>query len=152
MMREAGNGPIASVMFGMDEDRPDIFRKTLEFLMAGKVFNAFYFIFTPPPGSKLLDEMTAQGRMLHNHWHFYDGAHSVFRPKHMTSEELTKRFWDLYNEFYSFKNILKRMYNTARISPEPIKSIFENTLFYWIFRRAVRSYQHPLSGGLGKSL
>jgi radical SAM superfamily enzyme YgiQ (UPF0313 family) len=152
MMREAGIGPIASVMFGMDEDRPDIFRKTLEFLMGGKVFNAFYFIFTPPPGSKLLDEMTAEGRVLHNNWHFYDGAHSVFRPKHMTSEELTKSFWDLYNEFYSLKNILKRMYNTARISPNPIKSIFENTLFYWIFRRAVRSYQHPLSGGLGKSL
>ncbi|MBN2159800.1 MAG: B12-binding domain-containing radical SAM protein [Spirochaetes bacterium] len=150
MIRKAGIGPIASMMLGMDHDTPDTFDQTLDFLKKNKIFNAFFFIFTPIPGSAVFDELKAQGRLLHRNMHLYDGAHVVFRPSNFTPEELTDGFWKLYNEFYSIKNILRRTYDTAVISSNPVRNIFENSLFYWFFRHAVRAYEHPLSGGLGR--
>jgi hypothetical protein len=35
--------------------------------------------------------MEAAGRLLHRDWTFYDPAQAVFRPKHMTPEELELR-------------------------------------------------------------
>ena len=44
----------------------------------------------------------------------YNTSHVVFLPKNMTREELYNGYLWTYQEFYSFKNILKRMPDSAR--------------------------------------
>ena len=39
-------------------------------------------------GTPLFRQMEAEGRLLHRDWTLYDTGHVVFRPKHMTPEEL----------------------------------------------------------------
>ena len=42
----------------------------------------------------------------------------------MTPEELTKAYWELYNEVYSMKSIIKRTLLTKTIFKRPIDAIF----------------------------
>jgi len=45
-------------------------------------------------------------------------------PKNMTPEELTKAYWDLYNEVYTMKSILKRTIFTSTFIKRPFNAIF----------------------------
>ena len=42
----------------------------------------------------------------------------------MTPEELTKAYWELYNEVYSMKSIIKRTLLTRTFFKRPIDAIF----------------------------
>ena len=43
------------------------------------------------PGHAAVPAVEAEGRLLHKDWSLYDTAHVVFRPRHMTPEELRSR-------------------------------------------------------------
>ena len=45
--------------------------------------------------------MEAEGRLLHQDWSLYDTAHGVFRPKHMTPEELEAGYAWCYRRLFS---------------------------------------------------
>ena len=49
---------------------------------------ATFHILTPYPGTPLFRQMEAEPRLLHRNWDLYDTAHAVFRPEHLTPEEL----------------------------------------------------------------
>ena len=61
----------------MDEDDPDVFRKTVEFLVREKVAYADFFILTPMPGTGLRRKLNEQGRIFDFDWSHYDGLHAV---------------------------------------------------------------------------
>jgi hypothetical protein len=52
--------------------------------------------------------MEFEGRLLHRDWSLYDTAHAVFRPKHMTPEELEQGYGWLYERLFSHASIWKR--------------------------------------------
>jgi hypothetical protein len=52
--------------------------------------------------------MEAQGRILHRDWNLYDTGHAVFRPKHMTSEELEQGYAWIYHRLFSMASIWHR--------------------------------------------
>ncbi len=45
--------------------------------------------------------MEAEGRLLHRDWSLYDTAHVVFRPRHMTPEELAEGYAWCYERLFS---------------------------------------------------
>jgi radical SAM superfamily enzyme YgiQ (UPF0313 family) len=104
-----GIGVHGSFIFGFDNDTPDIFDSTIDFVMRNRLEVANYCKLTPFPGTKLFDEMTAQGRILHQDWEKYDRYNIVFRPKNITAEELHRKTADAYRKTYSVASILKRM-------------------------------------------
>jgi hypothetical protein len=63
----------------------------------------------------------------------YNTAHVVFTPQNMTKEELYSGYINIYKEFYSFKNILKRMPE----SPEQRMPYFLFNLFYRKFGKLI---------------
>ena len=52
--------------------------------------------------------MEAEGRLLHRDWALYDTAHAVFRPKHMTPEELEQGYDWIYRRLFSLASIWRR--------------------------------------------
>ena len=95
----------ASVVFGMDSDRPDVFDRTVDWAVSQGIETATFHIMTPYPGTGLYQRMRAAGRMLHEDWDRYDTRHVVFRPLSMTARELEDGYWRAYRRFYRWSAI-----------------------------------------------
>ena len=65
-------------------------------------------ILTPYPGTVLYKRLLEEGRITDFDWTHYNTAHVVFKPTHLTKEELYRGYIRVYDEFYSLKNILRR--------------------------------------------
>lgn len=52
--------------------------------------------------------MESEGRLLHRDWSRYDTAHVVFRPRHMTPEELAEGYAWCYRRLFSHGPIWRR--------------------------------------------
>jgi hypothetical protein len=62
--------------------------------------------------------MKSEGRLLHEDWSLYDTAHCVFRPKHMSPEELEAGYAWLYKRLFSVESIwARRPRNPAAVAP-----------------------------------
>ena len=70
----------ASFVFGMDEDRPDVFARTVDWALTQGIETATFHILTPYPGTKLERRLTAEGRVDCRDWDRYDTRHAVFTP------------------------------------------------------------------------
>jgi radical SAM superfamily enzyme YgiQ (UPF0313 family) len=104
----------ASMVFGFDHDGPNVFPDTLDWLVANKVETMTAHILTPYPGTRLYSRWKAEGRIVDFDPAHYNTAHVVFTPRHMTQEELYNGYLWIYREFYSFRNILKRLPDAPR--------------------------------------
>jgi hypothetical protein len=76
-----------SFVFGLDDDGPDVFDRTVAWAMEQGVETATFDILTPYPGTALYDRMEAEGRMLHRDR--YDTRQVVYRPSRLTASQLT---------------------------------------------------------------
>ncbi len=87
--------------FGFDEDPPEVFDRVLEFCERAGVVTAEFFVVAPFPNTPMWKRLSAEGRLHHERWSEYNGGHVVFRPKHMTEEQLLAGFRRCWNEFYA---------------------------------------------------
>jgi radical SAM superfamily enzyme YgiQ (UPF0313 family) len=97
-----------SFVLGFDHDRKDVFARTAEWVEENRLECATFHILTPYPATPLFRQMEFEGRLLHRDWSLYDTAHAVFRPKHMTPEELEQGYGWLYERLFSHASIWKR--------------------------------------------
>jgi len=104
-----GIGVFAGLVFGMDGDRPDVFRNALEFLREARVDAIQATCFTPFPGTELYRDMERQGRITSKDWALYDFKHVVFEPKHMSARTLKDGHDWILSRFYSSPAILRRL-------------------------------------------
>lgn len=96
------------IIFGFDEDTPDIFDTTLEKLYELEIDVLEVNILTPYPGTPLFEKMEREGRLITRDWSRYNQVDVVFKPKHMTEKELLDGARKVAKEFYSWPNIIKR--------------------------------------------
>ena len=98
----------ASFVFGMDDDDPSVFDRTVEWTVSNGVETATFHILTPYPGTGTFQRIDAQGRLLHRDWERYDTAHVVFRPRRMTETQLADGYAWLYRRLFSHTSIWRR--------------------------------------------
>ena len=67
-----------------------------------------FHILTPYPATPLFRQMEEEGRLLHKDWSKYDTAHVVFKPKHMSPEQLQEGYNHTYEKLFSLSSIWKR--------------------------------------------
>ena len=100
----------AGFVFGFDDDKPDIFDKTITFLETAGIQNATFHILTPYPGTPLYERLAAEGRILTHDWSKYNARTDVvFEPKHMSGAELLHGFNEVNRRFYSMGSIYRRL-------------------------------------------
>lgn len=96
-----------SFVFGMDEDDPGVFHRTVEWAVEQGIETATFHILTPYPGTALYRRIEGQGRILHRNWELYDTRHTVFQPARMTGEQLEQGYGDAYEQFYRWGSIIR---------------------------------------------
>lgn len=128
----------ASFVFGFDHDRPDVFERTADWVEANRLECATFHILTPYPGTPLFRRYEAEGRLLHKNWDLYDTGHVVFRPRHMTPDELAAGYDRCYRRLFSARSIWRR--RPRRPSEVPSYLVMSylykraNLLWPWLIR------------------
>ncbi len=97
-----------SFVVGFDGDRRDVFVTLADWIERNRLECATFHILTPYPGTPLFRQLEAEGRLLHHNWDLYDTAHAVFRPRHLTADELELGYDWLYRRLFSHRSIWKR--------------------------------------------
>jgi radical SAM superfamily enzyme YgiQ (UPF0313 family) len=121
-------------VFGLDDDRPDVFMKTAEFAVQARIDLPRFAVVTPFPNTALYKRLLAEGRILTHDWELYDAQHVVFQPAKMTVQELQQGVETAWKHAYSFRSIARRI----RHSPAPWPVKLGTNLGY-------RFYAHNLS-------
>jgi radical SAM superfamily enzyme YgiQ (UPF0313 family) len=96
-----------SFVFGMDDDREDVFQRTVDWAIEHGVTTSTFHIQTPYPGTQLHARMMREGRMLTRNWDLYDTRHVVYRPAQLDSEVLKAGYDWAYREFYRWSAIAR---------------------------------------------
>ena len=97
----------ASFVFGMDDDDPTVFDRTVAWAIQQGIETATFHILTPYPGTALYQRIAAEKRLITHNWDFYDTRHAVFLPARMTTTELEAGYWKAYHDFYRWGSILQ---------------------------------------------
>jgi radical SAM superfamily enzyme YgiQ (UPF0313 family) len=118
----------ASLVFGLDRDDASMFRTTMDWLVANKVETMTGHILTPYPGTVLHDRLDAEDRIVSKDYALYNTSNVVFSPLLLSAQQLSQGYFWMYKEFYSFKNIIRRM-------PEQKRQIAPYLLFNLAYRK-----------------
>lgn len=112
------------MVVGADGDTLESIKATAKFVSDNGIAVPRFYILTPIPGTKFWDEMQAQNRIYNADIYSYNSCEAVHFPQNMTPEELTKAYWDLYNEVYTMRSIVKRTLFTKAFFKRPFMVIF----------------------------
>ncbi|MDH7973071.1 radical SAM protein [Sphingomonas sp. AR_OL41] len=96
-----------SFVFGMDDDGPDVFDRTVDWAVRAGITTATFHIQTPYPGTRLHAELSRQGRITSANWDDYDTRHVVYRPAKLTPAALKAGYDRAYRDFYGWRNIAR---------------------------------------------
>ena len=113
-IHKKGINILGSFIFGLDDDDPGVFQRTVEFVRKSKIDAAQFHILTPFPGTRLFDKMAADGRITSRDWGRYHTSDVVFSPAAMSAEELQNGYWWAFRKSYSIANTLKRCLRSPR--------------------------------------
>jgi len=96
-----------SFVFGLDSDEKDVFRRTVDWGIENAITTATYHILTPYPGTRLFENMEAEGRIINRNWNLYDTRHVVYKTIGLSAMELEEGYKWAYKEFYRWSNIIE---------------------------------------------
>lgn len=99
-LKEYGIGVEAAVLLGPDNQDADYIKRLVDFLLEIDVDMAEFSILTPFPHTPVTKQFEEQGRILHRDWGRYNTAEVVFKPKHMTPDELQEMYHYAWDTFY----------------------------------------------------
>jgi radical SAM superfamily enzyme YgiQ (UPF0313 family) len=98
----------ASMIFGFDNDKKEIFNESVRFLIKNRVSTASFNVLTPYPGTKVYEDLKNENRLITTDWRYYDQNTVVFRPRNMTPYELQTGKINARQKFYSLLSFLNR--------------------------------------------
>ncbi|MCE9555278.1 MAG: radical SAM protein [Planctomycetes bacterium] len=124
-----------SFVLGFDHDRPDVFARTVQWIEDQRLECATFHILTPYPGTPLFDQFAAAGRLLHRDWSLYDTANVVFRPLHMTPEQLTEGYSWCYERLFSHSSIWRRR-------PTDFRAVLPYLAMSYLYKRSNRLWHY----------
>jgi len=124
IIRKYGIDVSTEMVVGAEGDTLESIKETARFIEDNKITVPRFYILTPIPGTQYYEEMKEQDRIYNTDMYSYNSCEAVHIPKNMTPEELTKAYWDLYNEVYSYRSILKRTIFTQTFLRRPFTCMF----------------------------
>jgi len=123
-----------SFVLGFDHDRKTVFERTAAWIEDNRLECATFHILTPYPGTPLFHQMESEGRLLHKNWTLYDTSHVVFRPRHMTPDELAAGYAWCYRRLFSHHSIWRRR-------PQDPRAVLPYLAMSYLYKRSNRLWQ-----------
>jgi radical SAM superfamily enzyme YgiQ (UPF0313 family) len=121
IIRSHGIDISTEMMIGLDGDSEDIYNEFADFVIKNNIVLPRFYIVTPVPGTKFYSDLIEENRIFKYDFINYTGSQLVFYPKKLNYMDLEDKYWAMYDEVYSIKNILKRY-----IMSRPKRSLFSN--------------------------
>ena len=110
--REHGMSVLGCFVFGFDNDTPDVFARTVDFVKRSRMDLARYAVLTPFPGTPLHARLEGEGRIIGCELQDYDCQHVVFRPRGMSVAQLQEGYRYAWRRTYGFLDIARRLWRT----------------------------------------
>ncbi|PIE33791.1 hypothetical protein CSA56_09765 [candidate division KSB3 bacterium] len=123
-----------SFVFGFDCDTPDVFERTIQWIEDNRLECSTFHILTPYPGTPLFRQLEKEKRLLHTDWDLYDTAHAVFRPKHMSPEDLEQGYIWCYERLFSYASIWLRR-------PQDVRAVLPYLVMSYLYKRSNRLWR-----------
>jgi radical SAM superfamily enzyme YgiQ (UPF0313 family) len=120
VLHDNGISVTAGIVFGFDEDTPDIFDISVEAAQEIALDAASVGVLIPYPGTPVYERLNREGRIVTRDWSLYDGEHVVFRPRRMTPEQLDQGMRRARRDFYSLRSIFTRLTRSRTALPVAI--------------------------------
>lgn len=109
-LRKRGISYSLNFVFGYDEETPDTFDATLEFLEHHKVPVAYFYTLSPHKGTPLYNRLQAEGRLIdETQLDRWPGSHCEIKPTYCSASELEERVRTMYDRFYSPWSMVRRL-------------------------------------------
>jgi len=108
-----------SFIFGLDNDYKSVFKDVVEFMDENNITGQLT-IATPLPGSRLLERLKQEDRLIENEpfWDKCTFLDVLYKPKKMTVKELEDGF------IWAYKQIFNKKANAKRV--QYLKNIYRN--------------------------
>jgi radical SAM superfamily enzyme YgiQ (UPF0313 family) len=136
----AGIDVSTEMVVGADGDTLDSIRRTADFIIETKISVPRFYILTPIPGTVFFDEMEAAGRIVNRDLFSYNGTEAVHQPLHMSPEELTRAYWQLYRDVFTVPAVLRRTVFRRDFFKRPLRHLFYlyvNLYYRYQIRRGI---------------
>jgi len=100
----------AGIVFGFDNDSPDVFDTALDACEKLGIDGATVSILTPFPQTPVFTQYKTEGRLIADDWGKYDSKTSVvFTPRNMSADELWRGYNRFRRRFYTLGSFIRRM-------------------------------------------
>ena len=132
---DQGIAVLGTFVFGLDHEGPDVFERTAQFVDQARIDLVRYSVFTPFPGTSAFEKLDSEGRILTRDWNLYNTENVVFRPLHMTPEQLQEGLAAAWRHTTSLRSILHRV---RFLEPLGLFAVGANLAFRFYARKAVR--------------
>lgn len=124
---------VGSFIIGLDVDTAGVGRRTAEAARRYGVDLLNTLFLTPLPGTRLWDQMTAEGRIFLDEfprdWQYYTLTYPAARYKHLSMEEAIEEMQACDRRFYALPRILGRVWRSVRQRRQPLISLFGSLSF-----------------------
>lgn len=123
-LQDNGIMTMASFVFGLDDDGPQVFENTYNFIRKAKPAFLQACALTPYPGTDVFTRMKQENRILTDNWNQFDAKKVIISPKSMTTAELQAGYTNIKDQTYSYKSILTRAF------PHMFNGLTESILYF----------------------
>lgn len=139
-LRKYGLQTWAAFTVGHDTDTAESIKATYEFARKNKFCFSAYNILMPYPGTRLYDQLQAEGRLLYGgKWWLhpeYRFNYAAFLPKNMTAPELTEVAYYCRKNFNSIRSVIYRLFEPQTNLRNPIRFL-TYIIYNPVFRKEV---------------
>jgi len=108
--RQHGIEVSTEMIVGFDSDDISALGRTLEFIQTNRIAVPRVHILTPIPGTALFDQLERAGRIIKRDFGAYTGSKAVFQPAQIDPADLERRYWQLYENLFSWRSIFRRLF------------------------------------------
>jgi radical SAM superfamily enzyme YgiQ (UPF0313 family) len=135
---------VGSFIVGLDVDEPGIGRRIADVASQYGVDNLNLLFLTPLPGTRLWDQMNADGRIALNafpeDWKYYTLTYPVARYKHLSLDGIIQEMISCNRRYYSMPRILSRVCSNVLQRRAPLISFVANLSYRSNIRVDCKAY------------
>lgn len=113
---------IGCFVFGLDEQADDIFPLTKEFIEQTNVDVPQLTVATPYPGTRMREQLAAEGRILPVGWEYYDAVRATIVPLKMSLARLREGYDWMCDGLFSYRSMWQRVQHSKSYLRENYRS------------------------------
>lgn len=142
MMNKANIQVTASMMMGLDGDTAESVANSIRKLQDLGVGHLQLYLPALFPGTEFRDRLIRAERVTDLNWDNQNASSVTFKPKNFNEEQLSREYWRLYKQFYSYKSISERILSprVLKLGPKTALTRLRTNLYY---RKRLQNGLHP---------